>query len=73
MDDNDRCGNCLYWRRRGDTMSGHCHRHAPSKIPSKDGGFVNDWALTNEDDFCGDHSPGTPRTDKPSKPWKEDL
>jgi hypothetical protein len=54
-------------------MSGHCHRYAPKRIPSKDGGFVNDWAVTNEDDFCGDHSPGTPKTGKSPKPWAEDL
>jgi hypothetical protein len=48
-------------------MSGKCHRHAPRRIPSKDSGFVNDWAITNEDDFCGDFSPGTPRIGKAEK------
>ena len=49
-------------------MSGKCHRHAPKKIPLKDGSLVKDWALTNEDDFCGEHSPGTPRNGKTEQP-----
>ena len=68
MDDNSKCKNCLYWKRKGATMSGKCHRHAPKRIPSKDGGFVNDWAMTNEDDYCGEHSPHTPRIGKAEKP-----
>lgn len=48
-------------------MSGKCHRHSPRRIPTKDSGYVNDWALTNEDDFCGDFSPGTPTAGKTEK------
>jgi hypothetical protein len=48
-------------------MSGKCHRHAPKRIASKNGGFVNDWAVTNEDDFCGDFSSGTPRAGNAEK------
>ena len=73
MDDNSKCGNCLYWKKKGNTMSGKCHRHAPKRIPSKDGGFVNDWAVTNEDDYCGEHSPHTPGTGKAEKPPEEIL
>jgi len=67
MDDSNKCGNCLYWRRKGDTMTGKCHRHAPRRISSKDSGYVNDWALTNEDDFCGDFGTGSPVTRKADK------
>lgn len=49
-------------------MTGKCHRHAPRRIPTKDSGYVNDWALTNEDDFCGDFGPGTPAAVKAEKP-----
>lgn len=56
-------------------MTGRCHRHSPRRIPTKDSGYVNDWALTNEDDFCGDFGPGIQgirRADKPeSVPIKE--
>jgi hypothetical protein len=62
MDDSNKCGNCLYWKRKGNTMTGKCHRHAPKRIPSKDNLNVNDWAVTNEEDFCGDFAPHTPRT-----------
>ena len=48
-------------------MTGKCHRHSPRRIPSKNGGYVNDWALTNEDDFCGDFSP-KPLEAKAKKP-----
>ena len=41
-------------------MTGKCHRHAPRRIPSRDSGYVNDWANTNEEDFCGEFSPRTP-------------
>jgi len=41
-------------------MTGKCHRHAPKRIPSKDSGYVNDWGVTNQDDFCGEFIPGTP-------------
>ena len=67
MDENSKCGNCLYWKRKGNTMSGKCHRHAPRRIPSKDSGYFNDWAVTNEDDFCGDFGSGTPKMDKAGK------
>jgi hypothetical protein len=68
MDDNNKCGNCFYWKRKGSTMTGKCHRHAPRRIPTKDSGYVNDWALTNEDDFCGEFSPGSPGIRKADKP-----
>jgi len=68
MDDNNKCGNCLYWIRKGVTMTGKCHRHAPRRIPSKDGGFVNDWAMTNQDDFCGEFSSAPPSARKAKKP-----
>jgi hypothetical protein len=68
MDDSNKCGKCLYWRRKGNTMTGKCHRHSPKRIPSKDSGYINDWAMTNEDDFCGDFSPGTPGAGKAEKP-----
>ena len=68
MDDSSKCRDCLYWKRKGDTMTGKCHRHAPKRIPSKDSVYVNDWAVTNEDDLCGDFSPGTPGISKPEKP-----
>jgi hypothetical protein len=67
MDDNNKCRNCLYWRRKGSTMSGKCHRHAPKRIPSKDSGYVNDRAVTNEEDFCGDFNP---RYSKNRQSWK---
>jgi hypothetical protein len=57
MDESNKCGGCLYWRRKGVTMSGKCHRHAPRRIPSKDSGYVNDRAMTNQEDFCGEFSP----------------
>ena len=68
MDDGNKCANCLYWRRKGDTMTGKCHRHAPRRISSKDSGYFNDWAVTNEGDFCGDYSSGTPAAGKAEKP-----
>lgn len=56
-------------------MTGKCHRHAPRRIASRDSGYVNDWALTNEDDYCGDFGPrtaGIRKADKPeSVPIKE--
>jgi hypothetical protein len=67
MDDNNKCESCLYWRRKGVTMSGKCHRHAPRRIPSKDSGYVNDWAMTNQDDFCGEFSPAAPTSTKAEK------
>lgn len=75
MDENNKCGNCLYWRRKGNTMTGKCHRHAPRRIPSKESIYVNDWAVTNEGDFCGDFglcTPGAGRAEKSeSIPIKE--
>lgn len=68
MDDSNKCGHCLYWKRKGNTMTGKCHRHAPRRIASKDSSYVNDWANTNEDDFCGDFSPGTSKAGKTEKP-----
>jgi hypothetical protein len=68
MDDSNKCGSCLYWRRKGNTMTGKCHRHAPKRIPSKEGIYVNDWAVTNEGDFCGDFGPAAPPAGKPEKP-----
>jgi hypothetical protein len=67
MDGSNKCGNCLYWKRKGSTMTGKCQRHAPRRIPSRDSGYVNDWALTNEDDFCGDFSPAAPTAGKTEK------
>lgn len=67
MDDSNKCGYCLYWRRKGNTMTGKCHRHAPRRISSKESGYVNDWAVTNEVDFCGDFSPHTPGISKAEK------
>jgi hypothetical protein len=49
-------------------MTGKCHRHAPRRIASRDTGYVNDWANTNEDDFCGDFSPAAPTADKTENP-----
>jgi len=68
MDGSNKCGNCLYWKRKGNTMTGKCQRHSPRRIPSKDSGYVNDWALTNEDDFCGEFGPRTPTAGKTEKP-----
>jgi hypothetical protein len=61
MDANSKCGNCLYWERYRKNANEHsnlgrCHRHAPM--------HADKWIKTNEDDFCGDHSPGTPRIGK---------
>lgn len=49
-------------------MTGKCHRHSPRRISSKDSVFVNDWAVTNESDFCGDYSPATSPAGKAEKP-----
>jgi len=68
MEESNKCGKCHYWKRKGSTMTGKCHRHSPRRIPSKDGGYVNDWALTNEDDFCGDFSPVASKAGKTEKP-----
>jgi hypothetical protein len=68
MDDINKCGNCLYWRRKGNTMTGKCHRHAPRRIPSKEGIAVSDWAVTNESDFCGDFGPTAPAAAQAQKP-----
>ncbi|MHC4207802.1 MAG: hypothetical protein ACYSTT_24370 [Planctomycetota bacterium] len=68
MDDSNKCVNCLYWRRKGNTMTGKCHRHSPRRISSKESGYVNDWAVTNEGDFCGEFSPTTPAAGKAEKP-----
>jgi len=67
MDERNKCEKCLYWKRQGSTMTGKCHRHAPRRIPSRDSGYVNDWANTNEDDFCGDFGPRTPTANKTDK------
>ena len=48
-------------------MTGKCHKNAPRRIASRDSGYVNDWALTNEDDFCGDFSPEAPGTGNAEK------
>ena len=60
IDENSKCGNCLYWKTYAKSESGECHRHAPRSISSGTS-VINDRVNTYDDDFCGDHAPGTPR------------
>jgi hypothetical protein len=64
--DDSRCGNCHYWKTSENRKTGECHRHVPRAISSENRIRTN-WVTTHDDDFCGDHAPGTPRIGKMPK------
>ena len=62
--DKGKCGNCIYWKTDEKAESGECHRHAPGTTALFQDRYRIIWAITDVEEFCGDHSPGAPRTGK---------
>ena len=45
------CQSCPYWQQYNTGKKGECRRHAPRDMP----GCENDWAVTQNTDWCGGH------------------
>ena len=51
------CATCAHWDTVPDAERGLCRRFAPRPVVGQTGSIATDWPVTEDTDWCGEHTP----------------